>query len=94
MTDYRNPTSVYLSDQGKRTHLLDSLVCTYECIADICGVLLSLEDETISESERQKLTVDAGTNAMNVLADMKMVAPMLLDIYRDKTVDGSPLVNE
>ena len=90
MISRRNMHSEYLSDQGKRTHLLDYLASMYECIADLSGVLLTLEHGRLDEAETDSTKCSACTHVMNLLGDMRMIYPMLLDIYHedDPVVDG------
>ena len=83
MSERRNPTSVYLVDQGKRSHLLDSLACAYECIEHLCTLLLSIEHGGLSEGETQETLMMACDEAMNILAENIHMQPMLLDIYHD-----------
>lgn len=83
MTERRNPTSGYLLDQGKRTQLLDSLACAYECIEHLCTLLLSIEHGGLSDGEQQETLMMCCDEAMNIIADYGMFGPMLLDIYHD-----------
>lgn len=73
--------SEYLSDQGKRAHLLDYLASMYEGIADLSGELLSLDHGGMDEAAEDASTYRATTAAMNILADWVMIEPMLTDIY-------------
>ena len=82
--------SEYLSDQGKRAHLLDLLACMYESIADICAELLTMEHGGISEDEMEARRYRACTLAMDIQADWYMVEPILHDIYND----SAPVTNE
>jgi len=83
MIDPRNPMSEYLSDQGKRTQLLDYLVSMNECIYDLSTELLALDHGEESEGVHSATTARAVNAAMNLLGDLVMVHPMLSDIYRD-----------
>lgn len=75
--------SEYLSDQGKRTHLLDLLASMYEIIADISGELLTLEHGGLKQDEVEARYYRAATLAMDLLADIHLVHPLLMDIYHD-----------
>lgn len=75
--------SEYLSDQGKRAHLLDYLASLYDNVADLSGVLLVLDEPVLTNDERKALNVKACTMAMNVLADWKIIHPMMLDLYHE-----------
>ena len=83
MIDRRNMHSEYLSDQGKRTHLLDVLASMYEIICDLSGELLTLEHNRMTDDEMEARTYRACTLAMDLQADWAIVHPMLSDIYND-----------
>ena len=81
MGEVRNPMSEYLSDQGKRTHLLDYLASMGEGLDDFMFILVSLNDGRLNQAEHAAAIHDACTSAMNILGDWVMVEPMLTDIY-------------
>jgi len=92
MIDPRNPMSEYLSDQGKRTQLMDYLVSMHECIYDLSTELLALEHAGMSEGVHAATTARAIDAAMNLLGDLVMVHPMLSDIYRDNHTVSMPAI--
>ena len=82
--------SEYLSDQGKRIHLLDYLSSMRDCIYDLSTELLSLQHGGLNEAELEATNMKACDAAMNLMGDMRMVAVMLADIYHEDTpvIDG------
>ena len=74
MTDV--PTSEYLTDQGKRMRLLDSLVSALNLVQHLSETLLDIEDGGISNY----LVEQATTDAMDLFADLQIIRPMLVDI--------------
>ena len=75
--------SKYLSDQGKRTHLLDYLASLYENVADFSAELLTMDLPNLSADELEARRYRATTLAMDMQADWFMVEPMIADIYND-----------
>jgi hypothetical protein len=73
--------SEYLSDQGKRAHLLDYLVSLHEGTVDLSTELLAIDHGGITHDEMEARCYKATTLAMDLQADMAMIAPLLADLY-------------
>lgn len=75
--------SKYLSDQVERIHLLDYLASMYESMHEVSEALLTLDHGGLTDDEAVTTKYQATTGAMNLLADMRMSWPMLMDMYHD-----------
>lgn len=75
--------SEYITDQGKRTQLLEYLASMYEVVADLSGVLLTLDHGGLDAGFVTTLHRRACTLAMDLQADWQGVCPMLTDMYGD-----------
>ena len=83
MIDRRYMASEYLNDPTQRTRLLDYMASIYECLADFSAELLALQHGVSDQDEYEARCYRACTLAMDIQGDWKMIAPILLDIYRD-----------
>lgn len=77
--------SEYLSDQGKRTQLMDYLVSMNEGVYELSTELLALDHGAMAPEVYAAAIANACNAAMNLLADLVMIHPMLVDIYNDTT---------
>jgi hypothetical protein len=82
--------SEYLSDQGKRTQLLDLVASMHEGLVDLSTELLAMHHGGINEDEWEARSYRACTLAMDIQADWGMIEPMLADMWGNKATVPNP----
>lgn len=74
--------SPILTDHDNRVRLSEYCASLTDGLMDLAGLLVMLSDSDWGEDQKHQARMNARVLALDILADVHMIAPMLIDIGR------------